>query len=123
MFAHVQLETGWLGQGTGDCLYLSSASNRSAVLVAAHTGPHPVSCFTDVPSESRYASPYNDAVSTNAAADEDRAGDEEYPDRVPSPLASPKPPRLNILQRKWSIGLVARPRSDSVASTGNFHSL
>ena len=47
------------------------------------------------------------------AAHPEGAGDEEYPDREPSPPASPT--TRNIFQRRWSI-VSSRARSDSVSS-------
>ena len=82
-----------------------------------HIGAHARGVIR-MPSKSRLKSIYDEAF---AVSEEQAADEESYPDREPSPPATP----LNIFQRSWSIGLphTSRSRTDSIASISSLHSM
>jgi hypothetical protein len=86
----------------------SAARNRSSCPFPC-AGIPAARGLTRTPTMQTLTSMYQEAF----AVHQEEAGDEEYPDREPSPPASPF--TRNIFQRRWSIGL-PRARSDSVSS-------
>ena len=108
------------GHGTCDeCLYTtchrhgpqaSAARNRSSCSFPC-AGIPAARGLNRMPTVRRLNSMYQEAFAVN----QEEAGDEEYPDREPSPPASPLTRNISNFQRRWSIGL-PRARSDSVSS-------
>ena len=108
------------GHGACDeCLYTTCLRHRPQASAARNRSSCPFPCagipaargLNRMPTVRRLNSMYQEALAIN----QEEAGDEEYPDREPSPPASPFTRNISNFQRRWSIGL-PRARSDSVAS-------
>ena len=108
------------GHGACDeCLYTTWLRHRPQASAARNRSSCPFPCagipaakgLARTPTTQKLTSMYEEAF----AVHQEEAGDEEYPDREPSPPASPFTRNISNFQRRWSIGL-PRARSDSVSS-------